>query len=211
MMSPTEKGSPGGLPRIKVLVVDDSVVVRKMVTDVLAADPEIEVVGTAANGRIGLQKITQVNPDIVTLDVEMPEMDGLQALAEIRKTHPRLPIIMFSTLTERGGQATLEALSLGATDYVTKPANVGSVALAQQRIRDELIPKLKVLCRKGSNALRDARAALRVVTATAAAAPLRWLRQRSPVLARRDRVVRSTSSRLACRQAVPMRSPNCCR
>jgi len=134
--------------RIRILVVDDAVVVRRMVTDVLSEDPEIEVVGAAANGRIGLQKLTQVNPDLVTLDIEMPEMDGLQTLAALRKTHPTLPVIMFSTLTERGGAATLEALSLGASDYVTKPANVGSVALAQQRIREELIPKVKALIRK---------------------------------------------------------------
>jgi two-component system chemotaxis response regulator CheB len=135
------------MKKIRALVVDDAVVVRRMVSDVLAEDPDIEVVGTAANGRIGLQKITQVNPDIVTLDVEMPELNGLETLKAIRQTHPTLPVIMFSTLTARGASETLEALSLGASDYVTKPANVGSVNLAQQRIRDELIPKVKALCK----------------------------------------------------------------
>ncbi|MEE9258955.1 MAG: chemotaxis-specific protein-glutamate methyltransferase CheB [Nitrospinaceae bacterium] len=76
----------------------------------------------------------------------MPEMDGLQTLTEIRKIYPTLPVIMFSTLTERGGVKTLEALALGATDYVTKPANVGSVSIAAQRIKDELIPKIKFFC-----------------------------------------------------------------
>lgn len=132
--------------KIRVLIVDDAVVVRKMVGDVLAGDPALEVVGTAANGRIGLAKIPQVNPDLVTLDVEMPEMDGLQTLAALRKTYPRLPVIMFSTLTQRGAVATLDALSLGASDYVTKPANVGSVAAGMQRIREDLIPKIKALC-----------------------------------------------------------------
>lgn len=132
--------------RIRVLVVDDAVVVRRLVTDVLAADPEIEVVGVAANGRIALQKIAQLAPDIITLDIEMPEMDGLTTVTEIRKTWKTLPIIMFSTLTERGAQATMEALARGATDYVTKPANVGSVTIAQQRIRDDLIPRIKSLC-----------------------------------------------------------------
>jgi len=132
--------------RIRVLVVDDAVVVRRLVTDVLAADPEIEVVGVAANGRIALQKIAQLAPDIITLDIEMPEMDGLTTVTEIRKTWKTLPIIMFSTLTERGAQATMEALARGATDYVTKPANVGSVTVAQQRIRDDLIPRIKSLC-----------------------------------------------------------------
>lgn len=132
--------------RIRVLVVDDSVVVRRLVTDVLSGDPDIEVVGIAANGRIALQKIAQLAPDLVTLDIEMPEMDGLTAIAEIRKTWTRLPVIMFSTLTARGAEATLEALARGATDYVTKPANVGSVTVAQQRVRDDLIPKIKSLC-----------------------------------------------------------------
>jgi two-component system, chemotaxis family, protein-glutamate methylesterase/glutaminase len=134
--------------KIRVLVVDDAVVVRKIVTDTLSGDPDLDVVATAANGKIALQKIPQVNPDILTLDIEMPEMDGLQTLAEARKIYPTLPIIMFSTLTERGGAKTLEALALGATDYVTKPANVGSVSVAMQRIRDELIPKIKMFCSK---------------------------------------------------------------
>ena len=130
--------------KIKVLVVDDAVVVRKIVTDTLGSDPDIEVIATAANGKIALQKIPLLKPDILTLDIEMPEMDGLQTLAEARKIYKDLPIIMFSTLTERGGAKTLEALALGATDYVTKPANVGSVSVAMQRIRDELIPKIKI-------------------------------------------------------------------
>jgi len=134
------------MPKIRVLIVDDSVVIRKIVSDCLAADPDIEVVGTAANGQIALAKIPQINPDLITMDIEMPVMDGLQTLAAIRKTHLRLPVIMFSTLTERGGSATLDALALGASDYVTKPANVGSVSIAMQRIREELIPKIKALC-----------------------------------------------------------------
>lgn len=137
---------------INVLVVDDAVVVRRMVTDILAADPDIRVVGTAANGRIALQKILQTPPDLVTLDIEMPEMDGLETLRELRKTHPKLPVVMFSTLTSRGAAATLDALALGASDYVTKPANVGSVATAQLRIREELIPKIKSLCGQGHQA-----------------------------------------------------------
>lgn len=130
------------------MIVDDAVVVRRIVSDVLGGDPNIEVAGTAANGKIALSKITLVNPDIITLDVEMPEMDGLECLKEIRKKYATLPVIMFSTLTTRGGAATLDALALGATDYVAKPANVGSVNVAMQRIRDELIPKIKTFCGK---------------------------------------------------------------
>jgi two-component system, chemotaxis family, protein-glutamate methylesterase/glutaminase len=133
--------------KIRILVVDDSVVIRRMVTDALAADPGLEVAGSAANGRIALSKIPQVNPDLVTLDIEMPEMDGLEALRELRKTYTKLPVIMFSTLTERGASATLDALALGANDYVTKPSNVGSASAALERIREQLIPKIKALCR----------------------------------------------------------------
>ena len=135
------------MPRIRALVVDDAVVMRKLITEALSRDPDIEVVGTAANGRIGLQKIPQVNPDVLTLDVEMPDMNGLEMLREVRKTYPKLPIIMFSTLTRRGGEATLDAISAGATDYVTKPANVGSVSESIARLEQELIPKIKAHCR----------------------------------------------------------------
>ncbi len=136
--------------KIKVLIVDDAVVVRKIVSDSLSVDPDIEIVGTAANGKIGLSKIEQLKPDCVTLDIEMPEMDGIETLTEIRKLYRDLPVIMFSTLTERGGAKTLEALSLGATDYVTKPANVGSVSIAMQRVREELAPKIKLFCSKAA-------------------------------------------------------------
>ncbi len=134
------------MPKLRVLIVDDSVVIRRILTDIISGDSDLEVAGVAANGRIALDKIPQVNPDIVTLDIEMPEMDGLQALRELRKNYPRLPVIMFSTLTERGATATIEALSLGASDYVTKPANVGKVGEGMTRVRDDLIPKIKALC-----------------------------------------------------------------
>jgi len=140
------------MKKAKVLVVDDAMMIRRLVIDVIAADPAIDVVGEAANGRIALQKIAQLAPDLVTLDVEMPEMDGLQTLKEIRKTHPRLPVIMFSAVTERGAAYTLEALHSGASDYVTKPATSGGRASAQQRIQQDLLPKIKSLCRLGAAA-----------------------------------------------------------
>ncbi len=135
------------MPPIRVMVVDDSTVIRRLVSDALASDPEIEVAGVAANGAIALAKIPQINPDVITLDMEMPEMDGLQTLVELRKLYPRLPVIMFSTLTARGAAETLEALAKGATDYVTKPANVGSVTVAMQSVREELIPRIKTFAR----------------------------------------------------------------
>lgn len=130
---------------IRVLVVDDSVVVRKIVTDVLSEDPAIEVVGTAVNGRIAVGKLEQLKPDLVTMDIEMPEMNGIEAVRAIRAKRNRVPIIMFSTLTERGASATLDALSAGANDYVTKPANVGSVAQSMESVRQQLTPKIKAL------------------------------------------------------------------
>jgi two-component system chemotaxis response regulator CheB len=134
------------MPKIRVLVVDDSVVIRRLLTDILNSDEEIEVVGVAPNGRIALAKLPQLAPDVVTLDIEMPELDGLGTLPELRKTHRTLPVIMFSTLTERGAVATLDALSRGATDYVAKPANVGSVSAGMQSVKEQLIPKIKALC-----------------------------------------------------------------
>src|SRR5438067_7522776 len=88
----------------------------------------------------------QVNPDLVILDVEMPEMDGLATLAELRKTHPRLPVIMFSALTERGAEATLDALALGATDYFTKTPSEGGLPASLQLVREKMIPEIKALC-----------------------------------------------------------------
>lgn len=131
---------------IRVLIVDDSAVIRKVICDGLATDASVEVVGTAANGSIALGKIPQVHPDIVTLDIEMPGMNGLETLAEIRKAYPKLPVIMFSTLTERGAAITLDALALGASDYATKPSNTGSLEVTLKQIREQLITKIKALC-----------------------------------------------------------------
>lgn len=133
---------------IRVLIADDAVVVRRILTTVIDEDPDLEVVGVAANGAIALAKMEQLKPDIITLDIEMPEMDGIQALTAIRKINRDIPVIMFSTLTERGAAATLEALTLGASDYVTKPANVGSVTAAMDSVRRELIPRIKSLCKR---------------------------------------------------------------
>src|ERR1700741_4938603 len=131
---------------IRILVVDDSVVIRKLLSDTLAKEAGFEVVGTAGDGRIALAKIGQLQPHLITLDIEMPVMNGLETLAEIRKTDRKIPVIMFSTLTERGAAATLDALSLGASDYATKPSNTGNPAVAIEQIRTELIPKIKALC-----------------------------------------------------------------
>ena len=134
------------MSKLRVLVVDDSAVIRRMVREVVAADPELEVAGVAANGKIALAMVDQCTPDVVTMDIEMPEMDGLAALKEIRRSRPTLRVIMFSSLTERAALATLDALAAGADDYVTKPSNVQSVSEGSERIREQLIPKIKALC-----------------------------------------------------------------
>jgi two-component system chemotaxis response regulator CheB len=131
---------------IRILVVDDSVVMRKLLSDTLSEDRAMEVVGLASDGKIALAKIPLLNPDLVTLDIEMPVMNGLETLAAIRRLYPKLPVIMFSTLSERGAAATLDALALGASDYATKPSNTGGPALAIERVRAELIPRIKALC-----------------------------------------------------------------
>lgn len=137
------KGDAGSDRPIRVLVVDDSVVIRRLVTQALSEDDSFEVAGVAANGVIALQKIPQVEPDVLTLDIEMPEMDGLETLRRVKDEFPKIKVVMFSTLTERGGRHTLEALSLGADDYVTKAANVGSLDTSLARLRGELSPKIK--------------------------------------------------------------------
>jgi two-component system chemotaxis response regulator CheB len=129
----------------RVLVVDDSVVVRKVVTDILGSEPDLEVVGTAANGKICLQKVSQVNPEIITLDFEMPEMNGIETLKELREKFPKVKVIMFSALTEQGASLTLEALSLGASDYVTKPTQVSSADEARAHVKSQLVSKIRSL------------------------------------------------------------------
>lgn len=141
--------------KIRVLVVDDSLVIRRLLSETLSEDHDIEIAGVAANGKIALAKVPQVSPDIITLDMEMPEMDGTATLVELRKLYPRIPVVMFSTLTQRGAEATFDALALGASDYVTKPANVGSVSEAIQNVRNELLPKLKALCPQYAAGIRS--------------------------------------------------------
>ena len=136
--------------KIRVLIVDDSTVVRRLLSDALSSDPALEIAGTASNGKIALDKLPQVCPDLVTLDIEMPDMDGLTTLTHLRKLYPRLPVIMFSTLTQKGAVDTLNALSLGASDYVTKPSNVGSVTAGIAAVKNDLIPKIKALCPFGA-------------------------------------------------------------
>lgn len=131
---------------VRVLVVDDSAVARKLLKDLLSSDPEITVVGAAGDGRQALVRIRELKPDLVTLDIDMPGLDGMDALVEIRKLYPKLPVIMFSTLTERGAAVTLDALARGASDYVAKPSPSETPESSHERVQKELIRKIKFLC-----------------------------------------------------------------
>lgn len=130
---------------IRVVVADDSALVRRLVSGVLNAARDIEVVGLAHNGAQAIDKVGQLNPDLLTLDIEMPVMDGLTAMRELHRRFPRLPVIMVSTLTQQGATVTLDALAAGARDYVTKPTNTASLADSLDELADQLIPRIRAL------------------------------------------------------------------
>lgn len=116
--------------KLRVLIVDESAVIRRLLSDALSTDPAIKVAGTAATGRIALAKIQQINPDLITLDPGLPDMEWLSTLSELRKTHPHVPLIMFSARAQRG----------------VAPVQASGVAVLTERVRTELIPKIKTLC-----------------------------------------------------------------
>lgn len=130
---------------IKVLVIDDSAFMRKAITKMLESDSSIKVVGGARDGQEGIEKIQKLKPDLVTLDIEMPRMNGLEALKIIMDQMP-LPVIMVSSLTNEGAKATLDALDLGAVDFI--PKNLDNTSLNVIKIKDELIEKIKAITRK---------------------------------------------------------------
>ncbi|MGD6805489.1 MAG: protein-glutamate methylesterase/protein-glutamine glutaminase [Candidatus Bathyarchaeia archaeon] len=126
--------------QIEVLVVDDSLLMQRVITDVLQSDTQIHVVGTARDGEEALLKIASLRPDVVTMDIEMPKMNGLTAVRRIMETNPT-PVIMVSSLTQREAMLTLKALEFGAVDYVPKPS--GQISLNMESVREELISKVK--------------------------------------------------------------------
>jgi two-component system chemotaxis response regulator CheB len=132
--------------RIRVLVVDDSALMRKLIPAMLARDPSIEVVGTAMDGAFALKKIEELHPDVVTLDLEMPRMDGMETLRLIMRRTP-LPVILFSTHSKEGAYATFKALALGAIDFVAKPKDAAAGRI--DVIAEQLIEKIKVAKRAG--------------------------------------------------------------
>ena len=159
--------------KIRVLLADDSVVVRRALTKALESDPEFEVVATLANGAQALTRLELVTVDAVVLDIEMPELDGVSTLRRIRAKWPSLPVIMCSTLTERGAAITVEALSAGATDYVTKPSATSSYAESLASIRDELVRKIRAVVVTARSSVRPQRTLSASPPPTRAAAPPR--------------------------------------
>jgi two-component system, chemotaxis family, protein-glutamate methylesterase/glutaminase len=135
---------------LKIMIVDDSVVVRSLLSRIINSVDNMEIFGTASNGQIALDKLKQGIPDLVILDIEMPILDGISTLVEIRKKYRQLPVIMFSTLTLDGANSTIDALAKGASDYLTKPTGVGNLMQGMTSIEQELIPKIKSLCKRGT-------------------------------------------------------------
>ncbi|PMP95539.1 MAG: chemotaxis response regulator protein-glutamate methylesterase [Thermodesulfobacterium geofontis] len=128
--------------KIGVLVVEDSPIMRKLITEILKNDPEIEVIETAKTGKEAIEKAKILKPDVITLDIEMPEMDGITALKILRKEVPHTKVIMFSSLTQEGAKTTIECLTLGAYDFVPKPSTK-SFYESIKKIEQNLIPKIK--------------------------------------------------------------------
>ncbi len=126
-------------------MVDDAVVARRVISEILSEEDGLEVVGTAPNGRIALTKIERLRPDLVTLDIDMPELDGMETLGLIRSDFPGVDTIMVSNLTQRGARVTVDALFMGAADYVTKATQASSPDAARDHLRQQLIPKIRAL------------------------------------------------------------------
>lgn len=136
------------IDRIKVLIVDDSALMRKSLKEIIMTDPELEVVGAARDGQDAIEKVRDLHPDVVTMDINMPVMDGLTSLLWILNDYPDLPVIMVSSLTEEGALTTFEALELGAFDFVTKPS--GTVSSNLHIVGKEIIQKIKIAYKKAN-------------------------------------------------------------
>ena len=129
------------MKRIRVLIVDDSATIRHLLCEILSRDPQIEVVGQAPEPAVARKMIKDLNPDVITLDIEMPNMNGLEFLEKIMRLRP-MPVVMISTLTERGAEVTLDALAMGAVDYFPKPTR--NVAALLHDAADNLVEKVKI-------------------------------------------------------------------
>jgi len=130
----------------RILVVDDSCMYQRLLSDVINQHPGMEVVGVAADGKCALESIPVLKPDLVTLDILMPELDGIQTLMKLRRAWPDIRTVMVSSLTSEGSDAALDALALGASEYVAKPSAVGGISSIRQALSEDLLPKIAALC-----------------------------------------------------------------
>ncbi len=140
------------MAQISVLVADDSAFMRKVISDLITSDPELTVAGTARNGSDCIEKARSIRPDVITLDVEMPVMDGLAALP-VLVSELGIPVVMLSSLTQAGAEVTLRALSLGAVDFVPKPS--GAISLDIAVVRDELVAKIRAAAAVSAGRVRS--------------------------------------------------------
>ena len=138
------------MPLIRVLIVDDSSVIRRTLKTVLLSDPDFNLVGAGCDGKEGVELALKLKPDLVILDVDMPKMNGLEVLAELKKKNPELPIIMFSSLVQKGSLITLDGISLGADDYFCKPST-GSAEETIELLKKDLLPRLKAVFKKNQS------------------------------------------------------------
>lgn len=140
--------------RIKVLVVDDSALMRKTLKEIIMTDPGLEVIGTARNGQDAIEKAHELNPDVITMDINMPVMDGLTSMQYIMYENPQVPVLIISSITTEGALTTFEALELGAFDFVAKPS--GTVSSNIYIVGKEIIEKIKLAYRSvNRKSIRD--------------------------------------------------------
>ena len=170
--------------RSRILIVDDSAVMRSLLRAVLCSECTLEVAGTAADGASALQAIKTLDPDLVLLDVEMPVMDGLATLRELRRLGHQVPVIMCSSFTQRGARVTIEALASGASDYVAKPAGQSDREAGMRTLAQDLIPKIKALTRRVQHATPE-----KIESRVVAALPMRSVAGLPPVSAETPQVV----------------------
>lgn len=142
------------MSKIDVLVVDDSALMRKMISDILSSHPMINPKDTAINGKVALNKLKKNTYDVILLDIEMPDMDGIQFLEEYAKLNIDLPVIILSSFAKRGAEITIKALSLGAKDFITKPS--GPISMDIEKVRNEILEKVLVWGMKRTSSIRQA-------------------------------------------------------
>jgi two-component system, chemotaxis family, protein-glutamate methylesterase/glutaminase len=180
---------------VRVLVADDSVIFRRVISEVLQSIPNVEVVGSAPNGKLTLQRVREFKPDILTLDMEMPEMDGLAVLDALRRTGEDTMVIVVSAFTERGGRLTMKALEMGALDFITKPDTNGAEE-SRAAILKELAPRVRALAhrREIRKILRDSPQPVPTLRATADPEPAVEAVRRMPCTAKPELVLIGVST-----------------